>query len=123
MEQALQKYAELSEQAQNGNITPDGFAELEKVARIVDYAAKQQEEAARLEKEAADKRMEAAKRDADATRLGRDIENRSKLTDEQAGVYDKMQGLLERMRDSNLTKKEQQAILSREIAKMVKGTV
>lgn len=123
VEQALRKYAELSEQAQNGNITPDGFAELEKVARIVDYYTKQQEEAARLQKEAAQKNLEAAKKYQDQTARGEELKLQSKMTEQQAGVYDKVRGLLDKMKDTNLSKKEQQAILSRELGKMIKGTV
>lgn len=123
MDKALAKYAELMEQAKDGNISKDGLTELDKVARIVDYYTKQQAEAARKEEEAAEKRLEASKKDQESARRAADLRTKSKMTDEQAGIYDKLQGLLERMADTNLTKKDQQAILGREIAKMIKGTV
>lgn len=123
MDKALAKYSELMELAKNGTITKDGLAELDKVARIVDYYTKQQEDAARKEEDAAEKRLEAAKKDQETAKRAADLTAKSKMTDEQAGIYDKLHGLLERMADTNLTKKEQQAILGREIAKMIKGTV
>lgn len=123
MEQALQQYADLLELAKNGTITKDGLAELERVAKVVDYAAKAAEDAAKAEKDAADKRMDAAKRDADAARLGQELKAKSKLTDEGAGIYDKLHGLMERMADAKLSKQDQQAILGRELAKMIKGAV
>lgn len=123
VEQALRKYAELMEQAQNGSLSKDGLSELEKVSKIVDYYTKQQEEAARLQKEAAQKNLEAAKKYQDQTARGEELKLQSKMTEQQAGVYDKVRGLLDKMKDTNLSKKEQQAILSRELGKMIKGTV
>lgn len=123
VEQALRKYAELMEQARSGNLSKDGLGELEKVARIVDYYTKQQEEAARLQKEAAQKNLEAAKKYQDQTARGEELKLQSKMTEQQAGVYDKVRGLLDKMKDTNLTKKDQQAILQRELGKMIKGTV
>lgn len=123
VEQALRKYAELMEQARSGNLSKDGLSELEKVSKIVDYYTKQQEEAARLQKEAAQKNLEAAKKYQDQTARGEELKLQSKMTEQQAGVYDKVRGLLDKMKDTNLSKKEQQAILSRELGKMIKGTV
>lgn len=123
VEQALRKYAELMEQARSGNLSKDGLSELEKVSKIVDYYTKQQEEAARLQKEAAQKNLEAAKKYQDQTARGEELKLQSKMTEQQAGVYDKVRGLLDKMKDTNLSKKDQQAILQRELGKMIKGTV
>lgn len=123
VEQALRKYAELMEQARSGNLSKDGLGELEKVSKIVDYYTKQQDEAARLQKEAAQKNLEAAKKYQDQTARGEELKLQSKMTEQQAGVYDKVRGLLDKMKDTNLSKKDQQAILQRELGKMIKGTV